>query len=50
MKRIYDRKNKKFYQEQQFGEGVLHFLYESFLGRILLKMAVNPWFSKFFAI
>lgn len=50
MKRIYDRKNQKFYQEQQFGEGVLHFLYESFLGRILLKMAVNPWFSKFFAI
>ena len=50
MKRIYDRKNQKFYQEQQFGEGVLHFLYESFLGRILLKIAVNPWFSKFFAI
>lgn len=51
MIRIYDRKNKKFIKEIQYGEGLLKFLYGNLLGRILLKTFVSlPAYSKLHAL
>ena len=46
MIKIYDRANKKYIDEEQFGQGALNFLYNNALGRIILKIAVNPVISK----
>lgn len=35
---IYDRKNKVFYEDKQYGGKALHILYETIPGRILLKL------------
>ena len=37
MGKIYDRKNKVFYEDKQYGGKALHFLYETVPGRFLLK-------------
>ena len=46
MIKIYDRYNKKYIEEEQFGQKTLNFLYNTFIGRILLKIAINPITSK----
>ena len=46
MIKIYDRYNKKYIDEEQFGQKALNFLYNTFIGRILLKIAINPITSK----
>lgn len=46
MIKIYDRANKKYIDEEQFGQDALNFLYNNALGRIILKIAVNPVISK----
>ena len=38
MIKIYDRKNKKYYEEKEKGNGVLKLLYNTFIGRIILKI------------
>lgn len=46
--KVYLRKTKNYYDEVQFGEKKLRWLYETYLGRIVLKTVVaNPFFSKF---
>ncbi len=40
MKKIYDRKNKVFYEDKQYGEKALNFLYGNALGRIILKLFI----------
>ena len=46
MVKIYDRKNKKHIIEKESGNKILNFLYNNSLGRIILKLAVNPTISK----
>lgn len=46
MVKIYDRKNKKYIIEKESGNKILNFLYKNSLGRIILKLAVNPTISK----
>lgn len=46
MVKIYDRKNKKHIIEKESGNKILNFLYKNSLGRIILKLAVNPTISK----
>ena len=38
--RIYDRKNAVFYDDKQYGGKALKFLYETVLGRIILKLFI----------
>lgn len=40
MARIYDRKNKTFYEDKQYGGKALNFLYGNILGRIILKLFI----------
>lgn len=40
MGRIYDRKNKRFYEDKQFGGTALKFLYGNVLGRVILKLFI----------
>ena len=45
--KIYDRKTESFIEEKEYQEGLLNFLYTTFIGRVLLKLVVaRPWFSK----
>lgn len=46
MKKIYNRKTKQFEPDQQYGGKALHFLYHTAFGRILLKLAISPLFSR----
>lgn len=46
MVKIYDRRNKKYIIEKESGNKILNFLYKNSLGRIILKLAVNPTISK----
>ena len=46
MIKIYDRQNKKYIEEEQYGGNILNFLYNTTLGRILLKIVLNPITSK----
>lgn len=45
MIRIYDREKKEYYDETQYGEKALNFLYKTAVGRVLLKIAVSKGFS-----
>lgn len=36
--KIYDRHNRQYIEEQEYGQKALHFLYETFPGRVLLKI------------
>lgn len=40
MGKIYDRKNKVFYEDKQYGAKALSFLYDNALGRIILKLFI----------
>ncbi len=46
MVKIYDRENKEYYIEKQYGEKELNFLYNTRAGRLLLKIAVSKGFSE----
>ena len=46
MKEIFDRESKQFIEAQQYGEKKLKFLYNTFGGRVLLKIVIMPLFSK----
>ena len=46
MKEIFDRESKQFIEIQQYGEKKLKFLYNTFLGRTLLKIVTMLFFSK----
>lgn len=51
MIKIYDRKEKKYYYEKQYGEEKLNFLYNNLIGRVLLKtIFANRFYSKINAI
>ena len=44
---IYDRKTKTYKEETEYKQGFINFLYNTIIGRILLKTIVTkPWFSK----
>ncbi|MBQ7653464.1 MAG: phosphatidylserine decarboxylase, partial [Clostridia bacterium] len=43
---IYNRQSGEYYEEKQYGGKVLKFLYSNAFGRMLLKIAVSPSFSK----
>ena len=45
---IYNRTSKSTYEDLQYGGKSLKFLYNSFIGRILLKLIINPIFSKIY--
>ena len=48
---IWDRKRNIFYEEKEYGKKKLDFLYNTFLGRMLLKLIFSRiWFSKLQAI
>ena len=40
MGKIYDRKNKTFYEDKQYGGSALKFLYGNVAGRIILKLFI----------
>ncbi len=45
---IYNRETKSLYQEKQFKEGQLKFLYNTILGRIILRLFVaGKWYSRY---
>lgn len=46
MIKVYDRKNKSYYNEVQSCSKFLNFLYNNFLGRFILKILINPIISK----
>lgn len=46
MIKIYDRHNKKYINEKQYGQKYLNLLYNTFYGRILSKIILNPITSK----
>lgn len=48
MIKVYDRKNKTLINEEQYGASPLNYLYTKKIGRILLKIAINPFFSKIY--
>ena len=49
--KIWDRKRNIFYEEKEYGKKKLDFLYNTFLGRVLLKLIFSRvWFSKLQAI
>lgn len=47
MIKIYNRKTKKYYEEIESGSTLLNFLYNNIIGRLLLKILINPIISKF---
>ena len=48
MGKIYNRKNKTFYEDKQYGGKALNFLYGNVLGRIILKIfIVGKGYSRF---
>ena len=49
--RVWDLKNKRYYEEIEYGKDRLDFLYNTFFGRIMLKLIFSSrWFSKFQAL
>jgi phosphatidylserine decarboxylase len=47
---IYDRDNDKTYEEKQYGEKKLKFLYNTIIGRMLLRIIVSKLYSRMSAI
>lgn len=47
--KIYDRKTKTYEDIVQYGAGKLDFLYNNFVGRIFLGIAVSPFVSNIYA-
>lgn len=48
--KYYDRATKEILQEDEYGQGVLRFLYNTFIGRGILRIIVKPFFSKLAAL
>ena len=46
MTKIYNRESKDFYEQKESGNFALKFLYNTILGRLILKWLVNPSVSK----
>ena len=46
MRKVYNRKTNVIEEEEQYGGKYLNFLYNNACGRILLKLIINPVFSK----
>lgn len=46
MVKIYDRHQKRYLEEKESGSKLLDFLYKNSLGRIILKILINPTISK----
>lgn len=46
MRKVYNRKTNVIEEEKQYGGKYLNFLYNNACGRILLKLIINPVFSK----
>lgn len=46
MIKVYDREKKEYIQEVQYGHNKLKFLYQNCFGRIILRLVINPVFSK----
>lgn len=46
MTKIYSRETKDFYEQKESGNLALKFLYKSILGRLILKLIINPSISK----
>jgi len=45
---IYNRETKSLYQEKQFKEKQLKFLYDTVLGRIILRLFIaGKWYSRY---
>lgn len=42
---IYDRVRRRTYEEPQYGASLLRFLYNTLIGRVLLRLVIQPWFS-----
>ena len=47
---IYNRISKSIDEDIQYGNKYLNFLYHNFLGRMLLKLVVNSFFSKIYGL
>ena len=44
---IYNREKKKIEEKEEYQEKTIHFLYETYLGRIMLKLFIaRPFFSR----
>ena len=50
MIKIYDRENKKIINEEQYGSKLLNILYETVLGRLLIKLFTNPFVSSLLVV
>lgn len=50
MIKIYNRKTKRIIYEEQYGGNALDYLYNTIMGRILLKIVINPFFSKVYGL
>ena len=50
MIKVYDRQTKKYIKEKQYGQNKLNLLYNTFYGRILSKIILNPITSKIIGI
>lgn len=48
MIKIYNRALAKLVDEEQYGGGYLEFLYNKKIGRLLLKVLINPFFSNLY--
>lgn len=46
MTKIYSRETKDFYEQKESGNLALKFLYKTILGRLILKLIINPSISK----
>ncbi len=47
MIQVYDRQKKEYYEEKEFGKGLLEFLYGNLFGRIILKtFIITKFYSK----
>ena len=46
MIKVYDREKKEYIAEVQYSHNKLKFLYENCFGRIILRLVINPIFSK----
>ena len=44
---VYNRETKNVYEEKQFKEKQLKFLYETLPGRIILKFISGKWYSRY---
>ena len=46
MSQIYNRQTKEYIENSQYGGGALNILYNTVIGRMLLKFVIHPFFSE----